>query len=460
VTLVSLGWLSRWWHGRSLRTRLVVGSVVPLALALAVGTVVLVAIFAAGRLHEVDAQTAREADVLAQLVQTGQLPRPLPLPAGSGLLAQVVGRDGVVLASTASAGQLLPLSAAPPRSGREVLRTDDAPAYGDVPLRLRVRAERLSDAPVLLVVAAPLGDVRRAVGALRLVLLLVLPVLVALATLLARALIGSALRPVEELRTAAVRLAGGGPVPELLPVGDRDDEVGRLARTLNSLLARMHDALTRERSFVADAAHELRSPLASLRVQLDVASSHPSLVRTDELAADLQADVDRLQHLADDLLLLARLESRAVPVREPVDLAGLAPDSAPDSTPDSTPDSAPGSPPVLVLGDRAALARLVGNLVDNAERVAGQVRVSAHREQGLAVLDVDDDGPGIDPADRERVFDRWVRLDHARSRSDGGAGLGLALARAVAVAHGGDLQVQDSPLGGARLRFTLPAAPP
>lgn len=448
--------LARWWHDRSLRTRLVVGSVVPLALALAVGTVVLVAIFAAGRLHEVDAQTAREADVLAQLVQTGQLPRPLPLPAGSGLLAQVVGRDGVVLASTASAGQLLPLSAAPPRSGREVLRTDDAPAYGDVPLRLRVRAERLSGAPVLLVVAAPLGDVRRAVGALRLVLLLVLPVLVALATLLARALIGSALRPVEELRTAAVRLAAGGPVPELLPVGDRDDEVGRLARTLNSLLARMHDALTRERSFVADAAHELRSPLASLRVQLDVASSHPSLVRTDELAADLQADVGRLQHLADDLLLLARLESRAVPVREAVDLAGLAPDSAPDSAPAST----PGSPPVLVLGDRAALARLVGNLVDNAERVAGQVRVSAHREQGLAVLDVDDDGPGIDPADRERVFDRWVRLDQARSRSDGGAGLGLALARAVAVAHGGDLQVQDSPLGGARLRFTLPAAPP
>jgi len=448
VTLVSPGWLSRWWHGCSLRTRLVVGSVLPLALALAVGTVVLVAIFAAGRLHEVDAQTAREADVLAQLVQTGQLPRPLPLPAGSGLLAQVVGRDGVVLASTASAGQLLPLSAAPPPSGREVLRTDDAPAYGDVPLRLRVRAERLSGAPVLLVVAAPLGDVRRAVGALRLVLLLVLPVLVALATLLARALIGSALRPVEELRTAAVRLAAGGPVPELLPVGDRDDEVGRLARTLNSLLARMHDALTRERSFVADAAHELRSPLASLRVQLDVASSHPSLVRTDELAADLRADVDRLQHLADDLLLLARLESRAVPVRERVDLAGLAPDSA------------PGSPPVLVLGDRAALARLVGNLVDNAERVATQVRVSAHREQGLAVLDVDDDGPGIDPADRERVFDRWVRLDHARSRSDGGAGLGLALARAVAVAHGGDLQVKDSPLGGARLRFTLPAAPP
>jgi len=236
--------------------------------------------------------------------------------------------------------------------------------------------------------------------------------------------------------------------------------VGRLARTLNSLLARMHDALKRERSFVADAAHELRSPLASLRVQLDVASSHPSLVRTDELAADLQADVDRLQHLADDLLLLARLESRAVPVREPVDLAGLAPDSTPASIPASTPDSAPGSPPVLVLGDRAALARLVGNLVDNAERVATQVRVSAHREQGLAVLDVDDDGPGIDPADRERVFDRWVRLDHARSRSDGGAGLGLALARAVAVAHGGDLQVQDSPLGGARLRFTLPAAPP
>ncbi|MCW2725082.1 MAG: histidine kinase [Frankiales bacterium] len=436
--------LTGWWFARSLRTRLVVGSVVPLAAALLVGTVAVVAVFAAGRMRQLDVQTAREADVLVQLVSSGQLPRPLPVPAGSTLLAQVLDRSGVVLAASPAASQARPLVDG--LVGRAPgTFTEEAPAYGDGPVRVRTASSVVGGRPVLVVVAAPLADVRRAIGALRVVLLLVVPALVLAATLLARLVIGSSLRPVERLREAAGRIAASGEGPgQLLPVGERDDEVSRLAGTLNDVLGRLQSALRQQRAFVADAAHELRSPLASMRVQLDVARAHPDLVDGAQLVADLDQEVDRLQELVDDLLLLARLDARQPAPFRPVDLSALA---------------GTNGTPVRVLGDRAALQRLLRNLTDNAGRYAATVRVAVVTDGGAAVLTVDDDGPGIPSEDRERIFDRWVRLDPGRSRPEGGAGLGLTLVREIAAAHGGVVSATDSPLGGARLQVRLPRLP-
>ena len=202
--------------------------------------------------------------------------------------------------------------------------------------------------------------------------------------------------------------------------------------------------MTQQRNLVADAAHELRSPLASMRVQLDVAQAHPSLSVASDLAAELSPEIDRLTRLINDLLLLGRLEGGGGADREPLDLTELA--------------GAEG-PAVVVPGDRDSVERLVRNLVDNARDHGETVRVSVHRDGALAVLEVDDDGPGIPAADRERVFDRWTRLDTARDRSTGGSGLGLALVREIAVAHGGAAVITDSPLGGTRVRVTLPLAP-
>jgi signal transduction histidine kinase len=436
--------LAPWWFARSLRTRLVVGSVVPLAAALLVGTVAVVAVFASGRMRELDAQTAREATVLVQLAGTGQLPQPLPVPAGSTLLAQVLDGSGVVLAASPAASQVRPLvDGIAGRAGGTV--TEEAPAYGDGPVRVRTASAMVGGRHVLVVVAAPLGDVRRAVGALRVVLLLVVPALVLAATLLARLVIGSALRPVERLREAAGRIAAGGEGSgQLLPVGDPDDEISRLARTLNDVLGRLHSALRQQRAFVADAAHELRSPLASMRVQLDVARAHPGVVSGGDLVADLDLEVERLHELVDDLLLLARLDARQPVPYTRVDLSALA---------------GTDGRPVSVVGDRAALARLLRNLTDNAARYARTVRVSIAADGGAALLTVDDDGPGIPPGERERVFDRWVRLDPGRSRPEGGAGLGLALVREIAAAHGGVVTAAESPLGGARLQVRLPRVP-
>lgn len=431
-----------WWAGRSLRTRLVAGSVLPLAAALLIGTVALAALFASGRLHEVDVETALQAKVLAQLASSGQLPAPLPVPAGSTLTAQVLGASGQVLAASSGASRLLPL-VDDLRPGTDTIERS---ASAQVPLRVRVVRTQVGAKPAWVVVAAPLGDVRRATRALRLVLLVVVPLLVLAATVLARLLVGQALRPVERLRAAADGILAAGPeTAGALPLPPHTDELQRLARTLNDVLTRLRGSVHQQRGFVADAAHELRSPLASMRVQLDVAGRHPELTGTADLVHELAPEVDRLTALVDDLLLLARAESGSGPVRGPVDLTALA--------------GAVGDP-VVVTGDPTALTRVVRNLRDNAERQAGQVAVSVRAENGMAVLDVDDDGPGIPAPDRLRVFDRWVRLDAGRARSEGGSGLGLAVVRDTVVAHGGTVEVLDSPLGGARLRVRLPLAQP
>ncbi|HEY8979364.1 MAG TPA: ATP-binding protein, partial [Streptomyces sp.] len=199
----------------------------------------------------------------------------------------------------------------------------------------------------------------------------------------------------------------------------------------------------------ADASHELRSPIASLRTQLEVAAAHPELLDLDGAVEDTV----RLQHLAADLLLLARLDAGERPHLTPVDLTALARETASGRTGVRT-DTAPG---VEVPGSRGQLTRLLANLLDNAARHARTgVEVTVRREGADAVLTVADDGPGVPLADRERIFERFVRLDDARSRDDGGAGLGLAIARDIAVRHGGSLSVGEGPEGGAVFELRLP----
>lgn len=429
-----------WWRRQGVRTRVVLATGVAVTLALVAATVGLALLFAAGRVQDLDAQTKTSADVLTALLAGGQLPTTLPLPAGSPLLAQVLAHDGTVLAASPSTGRALPL-AEPSRPGLVTVEDD---AQTGTPLRVRTTRASFEGRPVLVVVAAPLGDVRRALHALQVALLVVVPLLVVLTTGLVRVATGLALRPVERLRAAAAEQATRAGTSGLLPLPPGDDEVARLAATLNGLLASLRGLVARQQAFVADAAHELRSPLSALQVQLEVARAHPGTVVLPALLAELHEDVMRLARLVEDLLALARAEDGAPAATELVDLRDLA----------------DGGASVQVRAGRRDLERLVANLVSNAERVALTVRVTSSRHQDEARLDVDDDGPGIPPADRERVFDRWVRLDVARDRDTGGSGLGLALARETARRHGGDLEVLDSDLGGARLRLRLPVAEP
>ncbi|MEU9864473.1 HAMP domain-containing sensor histidine kinase [Streptomyces sp. NPDC047971] len=278
--------------------------------------------------------------------------------------------------------------------------------------------------------------------------------LVALCTgILVHLAAGRALRPVEAVRQELEDIAGHS-LDRRVPVPPTDDVIGRLARTTNATLDRLERASVRQRQFVADAAHELRSPLAALRAQLESALRHPEGVAWATVVRDAAADVVRLQTLADDLLLLASMDGTRPGERasEVVDLAALAEDLVREH------QHLPGAAGLRltcrtdgtahVTGEARQLERLLRNLLDNACRHADSaVTVTIGPDGDAAVLEVLDDGPGIPPADRHRVFDRFTRLDESRARTAGGAGLGLPIAREIATRHGGTLTAEPAERG-------------
>ncbi|MEO3829610.1 HAMP domain-containing sensor histidine kinase [Actinomadura sp. B10D3] len=309
------------------------------------------------------------------------------------------------------------------------------------------------DDTVTVYAGADLGAARDAAGTATRAMLGGLPPLLAVVAGVTWLVTRRALRPVEAVRAELAAITSSGDLARRVPVPDARDEIAGLAATTNETLAALEESVARQRGFVADASHELRSPIASLRTQLEVAAAHPGLLDVDGLVED----VVRLQHLAADLLLLARIDAGDRPPTRPVLLGGLVRDALERRTGDRIPVQASVEGDPRVMGVPGRLARVVGNLLDNAERYANTaVRLSLREEAGAAVLRVADDGPGVPPGDRERIFERFVRLDDARSRDDGGAGLGLAIARDLVRAHGGEVTVRDAPGGGALFEVRLP----
>ncbi|MEV8375089.1 HAMP domain-containing sensor histidine kinase [Kribbella sp. NPDC056861] len=338
---------------------------------------------------------------------------------------------------------------------------------------------RLDRKVAISVVVSPL-EAEDAVASLDEVLLPAMPAAVLL--IMFGAYFGTrlALRPVERIRAQAAAI-GERNLHERVPVPPTHDVVSRLAVTLNETLDRLDKAADRQRGFIADAAHELRSPIASLRATLEVATEHTSRADWPVVGASAADDTRRLQELANDLLLVARLDAGEEPTRTRVDLAELVRRHLGRRLSDDGPRlEVEAVESAEVSGDERQLDRLLRNLVDNAIRhaeLAVTVRVTLTRSPqdrsrrpddrsgrpgatGQVVVHVDDDGPGIPETAREQVFERFIRLDEARSRDAGGVGLGLAIAREIAVRHGGFLVVGDSPAGGARLTITLDAAGP
>ncbi|WP_413101107.1 sensor histidine kinase [Streptomyces sp. Inha503] len=269
-------------------------------------------------------------------------------------------------------------------------------------------------------------------------------------------LVGRALRPVAAMRQEFTEITERD-LHRRVPVPRARDEIHRLARTMNATLDRLHRAMTRQRQFVADASHELRSPIAAVRAQLELVLARPSRTDWPDAVHKALRDTDRLQAVASDLLLLARLDAQEAPPKAAVDLGALAADEVRRHPGALT--MAGGEEAAVVTGSRVQLSRLLTNLADNARRhTRTGVSITVAVQGGMVELAVDDDGPGIPESDRERVFERFTRLDDARARQDGGTGLGLAIANDIAHAHGGTLTVLTSPRGGARLLLRLPRA--
>ncbi|SUA81189.1 Probable sensor histidine kinase TcrY [Nocardia otitidiscaviarum] len=333
---------------------------------------------------------------------------------------------------------------------------------GPAPMATRAQSATVAmrgEGDVTVTADASTQSIREAATATTRLLLVAAPLLLLLVAASTWFATGRALRPVEAIRGEFARLTAQN-LGRRVPVPRTGDEIARLAATLNDTLSRLEQATRRERQFVADASHELRSPLANVRTPLEVAARYPDRADWPDVAAGALEDLDRLEALITDLLTLARLDTGPEIPLTPMDLGELVREVTERRPPGPTALTVEVDDDTVVAGHRTHLARLLTNLLDNADaHAASSATLRLHAADGHAVLDVRDDGPGIPPAERERVFERFARLDTARTRAAGGTGLGLALARDIATLHGGTLTVADSERG-AHIRLRLPLSAP
>jgi len=398
----------------------------------------------------------REARLTAQL-RAGEVARVVEsggdvarATAGGDFVVQVFGPAGQLVAASANAtgGPVLPMLA--PGESRIVEVPFDDETF--------VAAAAPASGGRTVVFALGRDWVAESTQALALLLGIGVPLLLVVVGATTWRVVGRALAPVDAIR-AEVDSVSATRLDRRVSRPAGNDEIGRLADTMNRMLDRLERARARERDFVADASHELRSPIAAIRQHAEVALGHPEL--PTDLPRVALAESVRMQALIDDLLLLARTDAHAPALRRvPVDLDDLALAEATrlrgidaGAVVDTQDVSV-----ARIEGDPAALARVLTNLGDNAIRHArSRVAIAVSQRDGSAEIHVDDDGPGIPAADRLRLFERFVRLDDARARPEGGSGLGLAIVAEVVAAHGGTAVIGDSPLGGARVTLRMPA---
>ncbi|MGH8972367.1 MAG: sensor histidine kinase [Acidimicrobiia bacterium] len=457
-------WRFRPWG--SIRARITLAAVVVVGFALAVAAAGLVSLVHRSLVANLDETAEVLADDVAARYSAGTLPPSIPISGGADdddLIIQVVDARGrVVAASENYLSQPPILTGAPDDDGR--LRATAA-LPTDPEERIRITGRRLdtdSGGQATVFVANEYKPVERTENAVRRAVWFGAPALLALVAAFVWILVGRALRPVESIRRQVAAISESD-LDRRVPEPDLGDEVGRLARTMNAMLERLQRAAERQRRFVSDASHELRSPLAATRTTLEVALTHPESTTLEATATDALAEAERMERLIADLLFLARGdEGRPAGGGGAVDVDDVVrAEVARVRSRGRVAVDASGVDPGRVWGVAGHLEQAVRNLLENAERHArSAVSVSLSNQGSALVLEVTDDGPGVPAEDRERIFDRFVRLDEARGRDAGGAGLGLAITREIVVAHGGSVGVDDAPGGGARFVVRLPVARP
>ena len=409
-----------------------------------------------GALEKVAAQQA--ADVATQITQTGSAAVDLT-GSGSGeqALVQVLTRDGEMLASSPSVVGEPPIVNDRPAPGEVATTQVVALAIGEgEPFVVVSRGVSTHEGDLVVTAAQSLETVGQATSVVIELLAVGYPVLLLMVAAMAYWLTGRALAPVEAIQR---RVAGitATDLTARVPVPAADDEIKALADTMNAMLARLEAAGQAQLRFVADASHELRSPLASIRAAHEVAEIHPGVADWESINGDVLAELDRLDRLVADMLLLARVDEHGLGIqRHEVDLDDLVLDEARRLRQQTALQVEVSVTPVRVNGDRDHLARALRNLTDNAAHHArDHVQLRLATTETSAVIHVIDDGPGIPEPERERVFERFVRLDPSRQRPNGGAGLGLAIAREIARAHDGDVTLCTT-MTGTHLMVTVP----
>ncbi|MCW2676893.1 MAG: Signal transduction histidine kinase [Modestobacter sp.] len=450
-----------WWSRLGVRVRATTAAVLVVAVALLLASAVLVALVN---------RTVRETVTSAVLTRAQEVAADLAGDAGAaqlggsddGVLIQVVSGDRVLAASPGLAG-LSPLTPARPAPGATVTASVDGGTLGENGDNYRLVAVGVgpSTGADRVIAVQSLAVAENTAALVERLAAIGIPVLLVVVGAATWSSVGRALHPVEAIRSRTAQIQAAD-LSARVPVPATHDEIASLATTMNAMLGRLEASARAQRAFVSDAGHEMRSPVAAIRTEVEVAQRAGVGEWT---LSDVLSETGRLERLVDDLLVLARADEAQVPLhRVDVDVDHVVEAERPRLL-DRGLAVTTSIAAARVVGDPAALGRVVRNLADNAARHAsGRVHLACGRDAavpGAVWIEISDDGPGIPAADRERVFDRFVRLDEARARDDGGSGLGLAIVRGLVTAHGGRVCVQDgSVLPGALVRVWLPAQPP
>lgn len=435
---------SRSW--RSVRGRTTLGATVVVAVALLIGAFSFYGVLSAS----IHGSTERAAEQrLQELAERAGGPGGRGIEALDDEILQIIGPDGAVRAATEEAREKL---------GSTPLPVDDDPQTTTIDGDPVLIVSDDVDGDQTLVLAVSMDDDAETLATVATLLAIAVPLLLLLVAVTTWLVVGRALRPVERIREevdgiTAERLHQRVPVPETA------DEIAALATTMNGMLDRLDAAATAQRRFVSDASHELRSPLATIRQHAELAQAHPEVTSIGELAEVVSEEGLRLQGIVESLLLLARLDEGASTHDEAVDLDDIALSEVRRLRAAGLEVDGSGIGAARVLGDPRLLSQLVRNLADNAARHGrSRIAIGVTSADGFVFVTVEDDGAGVPAEERERIFQRFVRLDEARSRDAGGSGLGLAIARGIAASAHGTLVVDDSRWGGARFVLALPLA--
>ncbi len=440
----------------SIRVRVTVIAIGAVTVVMVVAAVALVVIQRQQMIATIDSTLTRRADEISAILQERQLVAPDLVATRDESFTQLVAAQADVLASTPNLAGAPALPIPQSLSDAQTLRTLDTLTVDDDTFRVLSRTVDTPNGPALLHVGATIDVVEESVGVLLGTLALTTPIVVGLMGAIVWALVGRTLRPVEDIRREVAEI-GSLDLHRRVPLPLQRDEVGRLARTMNEMLGRLESAVTRQRRFVADASHELRSPLARMRSELETADEKEA----SPLLTSLHEEVVHLQNLAEDLLVLAHHDDDPKPARsDPVDLDDIVlEEAAAMGGRGRVQVHIAGVSAAHVRGDARELRRAIQNLCENAERHATSLVSMTLREVGNeALFDIADDGPGIPPNQADIVFERFTRLDHARNRASGGTGLGLAIVREIIERHGGQITIDTTHRPGARFVMRLPRA--
>ncbi len=435
-----------------------IAAVVVVGAALGITNVLLIVELNASQIRSVDAALRLELNSVVAIIRNGNFPTSLPTAAQETSFIQVVSARGRVLASSASVQGEARIVTYIPKGQPEFRNLANLPVGVESPYRVGAVSVSTPVGPVTIYVGESMQAIDHSVRVVLIGLLIVDPILLLIVGATVWWLIGRALSPVEAIRSEVEEITASA-LNRRVPEPDIKDEVGRLAATMNAMLSRLEGASRRQNAFVADASHELRSPLAAAQAELEISLAHADVTKWPDSAHVVLGDIERVRRIVEDLGLLARYDERSggrnellvdldeIVLQESTRLQRIVPIAIDISAVSGA----------RVRGDAEQLGRVIRNLLDNAVHHARQrVSITLDQDSDHAVLGISDDGPGVSPGNRDRIFERFVRVDGSRSRSSGGSGLGLAIVHSIVTAHGGTIEVEDAD-PGARFIVRIPS---